>query len=250
MQPADLVALDPGAVAILVDFDGSLAPVVERPENAVPLPAAVASLERLTAAVGLVGVVSGRPVEFLLDRLPVSGLAVVGQYGLERASGEGVLLDARVTPYVSSIAAARAEARSRWPDLYIEEKGVVAFTVHWRSRPDRSVGREVQTLAASHGLETQLGRMACEVRPPVGADKGTAVYALIAGYEGALFAGDDAGDLPAFAAIATAPVGVRVGVRSREAPPELEAAVDVMVDGPSGLVALFDEMVDAFTLPR
>jgi len=247
VQPADLTALDPGTVAVLVDFDGSLAPVVERPEDVVPFPEAVPVLERLIATVGLVGVVSGRPVEFLLDRLMIPGLAVVGQYGLEQAGPDGVILDPRVAPHVDAVAAARAEAESIWPDLYIERKGVVAFTVHWRARPDRDVHDEVRALAARHGLAVHRGRMACEVRPPLDVDKGSAVETLIAEYDGALFAGDDTGDLPAFAAVATAAIGVRVGVRSPEAPSELEAAVDVMVDGPAGVVALFDEMIDAFS---
>lgn len=250
MRPGDLTGLDPQRVAVLVDYDGTLAPVVERPEDALPHPDALPTLEALVDVVGLVAVVSGRPVAFLRDHVVVPGVVLVGQYGLERREGSEIVLDPRVGPYLDAIAAARLEAETRWPELFVERKGDVAFSVHWRTRPDRAVRDEVRALASRHGLGAHDGRMACEVRPPIDVDKGAATATLIEGYEGALFAGDDRGDLSAFAALAGVEVPVRVGVRSDEAPPELESAVDLMVDGPDGAIALLNELAEGFSRPR
>jgi len=250
VRPDDLIGLDPQRVAILADYDGSLAPIVEHPEDARPLPGARPALAELVEVAGLVGVVSGRPAAFLQDRIGVPGLMIVGQYGLERVEGGSIVLDPRVDQYADAVAAARREAELRWPELFIEEKGSIAFSVHWRSRPDRAVGDEVATLAARYGLRAHGGRLASEVRPPIGVDKGVAVAELVDGFEGALFAGDDEGDLPAFAALERVAVPVRIGVQSAEAPAGLVDAVDVMVDGPDGVVALLRGLAEKFNQPR
>jgi trehalose 6-phosphate phosphatase len=87
--------------------------------------------------------------------------------------------------------------------------------------------------------------MAIELRPPVAVDKGDVVRALAAGYAIGAFAGDDAGDLPAFAALVqTVPDAVRIGVLSAEAPAALRDAVDIAVDGPDALVRLLTRVAD------
>jgi trehalose 6-phosphate phosphatase len=98
--------------------------------------------------------------------------------------------------------------------------------------------------------------MAVELRPPVAMDKGVVVEELTAGFTAAAFAGDDLGDLPAFAALdrlvaeARLHHAVRIGVRSPEEPPEVVALADVHVDGPAGLAALLDELASAISAPR
>jgi trehalose 6-phosphate phosphatase len=92
--------------------------------------------------------------------------------------------------------------------------------------------------------------MAVELRPPVPVDKGTTVADLAHGMRTAAFAGDDAGDLPAFAALrsladdGTIEHAVSIGVTSDESPPEVRAA-DVVVEGPAGLATLLDAIADA-----
>jgi trehalose 6-phosphate phosphatase len=82
--------------------------------------------------------------------------------------------------------------------------------------------------------------MVLEVRPPVAADKGTAVRALVtrAAVRRGLYAGDDTTDLDAFAGLDELDVGVRVAVDSGEAPPALLEAADIVVDGPEGVLEL------------
>jgi len=244
---------DPRRAALFVDFDGSLAPIVLDPSTAQPLPAARAALARLVGVLGTVAVVSGRPAAFLRDALGIEGLEYVGTYGLERIVDGEVVLDERVRPFVAAVAQAADEAEAALPGLLVERKGEVAVTVHWRDHPDRGVeaGHWAAEAAPRLGLEAPLrGRMAVELRPPVPVDKGTTVAGLARGLAAAAFAGDDAGDLPAFAALhalvaeGTLAHGVSIGVRSDESPAEVHAA-DVVVDGPVGLAALLDALADA-----
>jgi trehalose 6-phosphate phosphatase len=246
---------DPARAAFFVDFDGSLAPIVLDPAAARPLPAARAALARLVPQLGTVAVVSGRPAGFLRDALAIEGLDYVGTYGLERIVGGSVELDDRVRPFVDAVAQAADEAEVALPGLRVERKGEVAVTVHWRDQPERgqAAASWAADAAARLGLDAPLrGRMAVELRPPVPVDKGTAVADLARGMDAAAFAGDDAGDLPAFAAL-RALVGdgvlthaVSIGVTSDESPPEVHLA-DVVVDGPAGLAALLAALADAIT---
>ena len=138
---ATLAALtaDPARSAVLLDYDGSLAPIVPRPEDAVPLPGTVDVLDAIAQRIALVGVVSGRPVDFLLDALPSRRIAFVGQYGLEWVEDGEIIVDERALPYVGAVAEATEEAERRWPELFIERKGKVAVTVHWRTAPQVSL---------------------------------------------------------------------------------------------------------------
>ncbi len=223
------------------------------PDRAAALPAARAALAALVPRLARVAVVSGRPVEFLRERLDVEGVTLVGQYGLERLVDGEVVVDARARPYVDAVAAAAAEAESTWPELLVERKGELAFTVHWRTAP----GHEphpgaLESLARRHALELQPGRMACELRTPVAVDKGTAVAELFFENRGPpiAFAGDDRGDLSVFDFLDSVDPHeeegpgpfVRIAVRSSEAPPELIERADVVVDGPEGLARFLADL--------
>lgn len=236
-------------LAVLADYDGSLAPVVEDPDAAIALPAAIDALRRLVPLVNTVGIVSGRAVAFLAGRIDVPGVELAGQHGLEfERSGERTLHTAAL-PFVESMAAAASEAEERLPGIRVERKGT-SVTLHWRG--DRARSGEVKDvaseLAALHGLTLLPGRLIVELRPPVNVDKGTAVEALSSGCTAALFAGDDDGDVAGFAAldrlVASGALlhAVRVAVRSPEAPAELMARADIVVDGPHGLAALLDAL--------
>ena len=245
----------PARAALFCDFDGSLSPIVRDPSVARVLPAARAALARLVPLVGRVAVVSGRPAEFLRDALALDDVDYLGIYGLERVVGNEVVVDRRVAPFLDAVARAADEAEAALPGLRVERKGRVAVTIHWREHPELGdAARAWATEAAPRlGLEAPLrGRMAVELRPPVPVDKGTTVAELADGMEVAAFAGDDAGDVPAFDALrALVDAGallhaVSIGVTSDESPPEVHAA-DVLVDGPAGLAALLDALAEAIS---
>ncbi len=234
----------------MADFDGSLAPIVADPAAAVALPAALTALEGLVGRFGTVAVVSGRPAAFLAERLPVEGLTVVGQYGLERIVDGVVVVDPSVEPFLPAIARVADEAEQVWPDLHVERKGGLAVTLHWRGVPEQGddAAAWADATGAELGLEVVPGRMAREFRGGVPIDKGTVLESLVADRDAALFAGDDHGDLAAFDALdrlATSGAlhtAVRVGVASDEGPPEIRTRADIVVDGPPGLAALLTDL--------
>jgi trehalose 6-phosphate phosphatase len=236
----------PAAAALLVDFDGTLAPIVDDPARAAPVPESAGVLSALAARVALVAVVTGRPVAFVRRHLPDPRVVVVGQYGLERDDGGGVVTDARVAAYAPAVDAAARDLERAWPALRVERKGETAITLHWRERPESAPDPDgVAAIAVAHGLVAWPARMACELRPPVEVDKGTAVAQLLGEreVEVAAFAGDDDGDRRAFAALddwvaaSSTRRALRIGIASDESPPGLLAAADLVVAGPRDLVA-------------
>lgn len=248
---AGLAALrdDPGSALVALDYDGTLAPIVARPDDAVPAPGAVAALHRLAARVGTLALVTGRPADRVVELAglrDVAGLLVLGQYGTQRWDGE--LTGDPVAPGV-------AELRRAVPAVLgaarLEDKGL-SLVVHVRGLPDphgelTRLEPLLRGLAEPYRLEVHPGRLVLEVRPP-GADKRTALLSLCEPPPSAvLFAGDDVGDLPAFDAVeqlrAAGVPGLTVCSRSDEGPVELRERADLVVDGPAGLVALLENLL-------
>jgi len=235
-SPAELLAplaASPSAAGLFLDFDGVLAPIVGRPEDAAPPPETRAELERLVGRYALVAVVSGRAGDDVRARLGVDGVVCVGSHGLE--------LEPQAERWRRVLAAFAADAP--WPPEEIEPKGLsIAF--HFRSRDDeREAVRELDAIADSaqeEGLVARYGRKVLEVLPPVGSHKGTAVRRLLEehGLRRALAAGDDTTDLDSFAALDGLDVAVRVAVAAPESPSALIEAADLVVADTSEFLEL------------
>ena len=232
---------------VFTDFDGTLSAIVDDPAAAVAQPGAVAALEALVGRVARVGVLSGRPVEFLRSRLP-STLVLAGLYGLE------LVVDGRRHDHPSGgvwrevVDDVAAQAAARGLDgMRVEAKGL-SLTLHYRGRPDiePAVRAWAQQQVARSGLELRPARMSYELHPPIQVDKGTTLVELAEGLSSVCFLGDDVGDLPAFDGLdRLAAVGVatlRVAVRSAEGSPDLLDRADLVVDGPAGAVALLEAL--------
>jgi trehalose 6-phosphate phosphatase len=222
----------PERSALIFDVDGTLAPIVARPELAEVPPETKTELERLAGRYVLVAFVSGRRGEEARRLVGLERGRYVGNHGLELDPG-AQQLEARIAAFRDAVA------------RDVEDKGLT-LSYHFREAPDEAEARaeleEIARRADSEGLVPRWGRKVLEIRPAVEADKGTAVLALIreAGARRALYAGDDTTDLDAFAALANAGLEhvVRVAVSSAEAPPELAAAADLVVEGTSGLAGI------------
>lgn len=249
-----MLAEQAGHAAVFLDFDGTLAPIVEDPTSARPLAGVVPLLADLGARFGVVAVVSGRTARFLEDRLGrPEGVRLVGLYGLEevgRPAGptvEAGELD-RWRPVMAPLA---DDAERRAPAGVFVERKDLAFTLHFRAAPEEEhwVRAFAGDAAARHGLHLQDGRLAVELRPGIPADKGTVVRMLGAGSAAACCFGDDLGDLAAFGALddlaATGVSCVRVAVVDEESPPEVAASADLVVDGPAGALALLRALVES-----
>jgi trehalose 6-phosphate phosphatase len=254
LGPLAVLLEHPAATAILTDFDGTLSPIVRDPAMAYPLPEAPGVLAALTRRFAVVAVVSGRPVSFLAERLAAAGpaLGLFGAYGLEWMEDGRLQRAPEAEPWRDAVARVVSAARSEFAGegVGIEDKGV-SVTVHWRQAPDAGAraGAFARAWSDRTGLVLQPGRMAVEFRPPVGIDKGHVVERLARGCSAACFAGDDAGDLSAFAALDRLALegtrGVRLAVADEETPPELAAAADVVANGPVAALALLSALATA-----
>lgn len=201
----------PGRRAGLVmDFDGVLAPIVADPAASRLPDATAATLATLAGRLDLVALVSGRPASFLAERAPLPGVELWGLYGAEhwRDGSVHVLPDVEAWRATVHTARDRLEATlADLPGVHVEDKGL-AVAVHWRRAADPEaaharVGALVDALCAETGLHPEPGKMVAELRPPVQVDKGTTLRRLAADHDldVVAYAGDDRGDLPAFAAV-------------------------------------------------
>jgi trehalose 6-phosphate phosphatase len=240
----------PDDAAVLLDFDGTLSPIVTDPAAARPVDGTAEVLVALAARVRLVAVLSGRPTDFLRTVLP-SEVVLSGLYGLEVVR-DGRRVDhpdaGRWRHVVDEVARASA---ARGPDgMVVEPKGL-SLTLHYRSRPELAgVTTEwAEQQAAASGLEARPAKMSVELHPPLPADKGTALEALADGLGAVCFAGDDRGDLPAYDALdRLAARGVhtlRLAVAGAESPPDLVARADVVLDDPHAMLAYLRRLADA-----
>jgi trehalose 6-phosphate phosphatase len=234
---------NPSRAGVFCDFDGTLADIVERPEDARPAEGAVDALAALVEPYSRVQVISGRPARFLLSHLGGRGLHLAGLYGLEvvREGEVQVAEDAKGWEPTVEEAVARLEEQA--PEgLRIEAKGL-SVTLHFRTAPELADTARtlVEEAAESSGLVVGEGRQSYELRPPVSTSKGTVLAEAAADLDAACFLGDDHGDLTAFDALddleARGAAVVRVAVRSGESPEELVRRADAVLDGPADVIA-------------
>jgi trehalose-phosphatase len=231
------LAARPGKAGLFLDFDGVLAPIVERPEDAAPPAETRAELDRLAAKYAVVAIVSGRTSEDVRARVGVDGVVYVGSHGLE--------LEPQADRWRRVLAAFAADAP--WPPDEIEVKGL-AVAFHFRGSDDeRQAVRELDAIAESareEGLVARYGRKILEVLPPVGSHKGTAVRRLLEEHElrRALAAGDDTTDIDSFAALDGLDVALRVAVTSLEAPSALLDAADLVLDSTDEFLVLLRKL--------
>ncbi|MDG4860930.1 trehalose-phosphatase, partial [Streptomyces sp. T-3] len=184
-------------------------------------------------------------------------LVVLGHYGAERWDAvSGTVTAPDVPPGVAAVRAELPgflEELGAWRGTWIEEKGR-AVAVHTRRAEDPSgvfeaVRGPLAELASRHGLIAEPGRFVVELRPP-GMDKGVALaaFAREVGAETVLYAGDDLGDLPAFAAVeklrSDGLAGVLLCSGSAEVP-ELAERADLALSGPGAVVDFLSALAES-----
>jgi trehalose 6-phosphate phosphatase len=241
---------EPARSAILTDFDGTLAPIVEHAEDAALPDGARELLVRLTERYALVGAVSGRRAADVRALIGLDTVAYAGNHGLElmmpgdrEVSPDPSLAgrEADAAEFVATVEAGRLDGAG----LRIEDKGPIQ-AIHWRGVADEhaaeAAARVIAVDAGRAGLEPRWGRKVLELRPVGGGGKDAAVASLLAGDEldRAVYAGDDRTDVDAFRRLGELReagelvAAVRVGVLSAEGPPEIAEEADVTVEDPAG----------------
>ncbi len=260
LGPLAPLGAHPERAAVLTDVDGTLAPIVDRPEQA-RVPRRVSELlETLSESYGLVGCVSGRQAVEAKRLVGVNGIAYAGNHGLE------LLLPGDAEPQLDPSLRGRERSAHEFVaslertaltevGLRLEDKGAIQ-ALHWRSveneRAAEARAHEIAAEAGRAGLEPRWGRKVLELRPVGGGGKDAAVAALLAadGVSAAVYAGDDRTDLDAFRRLrhlrdqGELKTAVCVGIASSEAPPELAEEADLRVDGPDGWLELLESLAE------
>lgn len=266
-------AADAAHVLLALDFDGTLARIVENPEEAAAHPEILGVLARLDTEVACIAIITGRPARVAASRSGLASIAVtrtarggivrrnhlvvLGHYGAERWDGSEMRVVAM--PTHPGIAEARTTIRG-WledgtlpEDVTLEDKGR-SVAVHTRPADEPGpvadeVERILAPLAHRLGLAVEPGRFVVELRPP-GVDKGVALHELIEQVEptGVIYVGDDLGDLPAFDEVAafrkTGGAGLAICSGSDEVT-ELTEHADLVLRGPSGVASWLRDLAIA-----
>lgn len=217
---------------VLLDIDGTLSDIVSDPHGAVVPEATQRTLARLAAIPSVqVVLLTGRAVREARRMVPVPGIPIIGNHGLEWLDAAG---DARpvegwdaVAPRVRRAHEVLVAHVSRIPGAVLEDK-TYSLTVHYRNVDAAQAGAlrdAVRAVAEREGLRTADGKCVVNILPPIDVDKGHAALRLArdggAAAPGAaiLFAGDDVTDESAFRALAgEMPHAVTVRVATTDAP--------------------------------
>jgi trehalose 6-phosphate phosphatase len=241
---------DPGHAAILLDVDGTLAPIVRYVDDAHVPEATRQLLIQLARTYGVVACVSGRRASDARRIVSIGTISYIGSHGTEllRAGWTEPRLEPEVEEWARRIQEFGHHADT--PELRklrvrLEDKGaIVAF--HWRGAPDEEAARSaidaIAAQAEQTGLRTHWGRKVLEIRPPVRMDKGAGIIAFLKDEDvrTALYVGDDMTDIDAFRGLTQLVeegklrTALRIGVRSDEGPAEIADEADLVVDGPEG----------------
>jgi trehalose 6-phosphate phosphatase len=251
---------EPARTAILTDVDGTLAPIVERAEDAAVPAAARAALAALSERYALVGCISGRRAAEARRLVGLDALAYAGNHGLE------LLLPGETEPQPDpSVVGREDEAATFLAELDGKRTGAVGLrqedkgpiqALHWRGSEDEAAAEsrahEIAVEAGKAGLEPRWGRKVLELRPLGGGGKDGAVASLLADerLDRATYAGDDRTDLDAFRRLrqlqeeGQLSAAVCVGVLSAEAPAELTEESNVTVTGVDGWLAILEWLAE------
>ena len=222
------------------DFDGTLAPIVEQPDDARVPPEVALRLQALTPHLP-VAIVTGRSIADVRGRLGFTPHYIVGNHGAEQDLAEG-----DPAPVSQALEPLRARLRQRQAELAglgvaVEDKQH-SMALHYRLSPQRELAHAlIQDLLAppDAALRIFAGKMVVNISPADSADKADAVKALLArcGASCALFAGDDVNDEPVFIAAAPTWLTLRVGRDERH------SDARYFVHGPHEMALLLDRIL-------
>jgi trehalose 6-phosphate phosphatase len=253
--------LDPSRAAILLDIDGTLAPIVEQAADARVPEGTLQLLSQAARRYGLVACVSGRRASDARAMVGLGSITYLGSHGSEllEAGWTEAVMDPELEEWARRIELFAAELDATQLQrlrVRLEDKRVI-LALHWRGAPDEDAARQaveaVAQQAVGTGLRTHWGRKVLEVRPPVEIDKGAGVRRLLGSgrASAAMYVGDDTTDLDAFRALRELAAGgalkhsIAVGVASDEAPSAITSEADLVVEGTDGVLELLGILVEA-----
>lgn len=224
-------------IYLFLDFDGTLAPIADRPESARMRTGTRRLLARLASLPGCkVAIVSGRSIANLKKKVRVAGVVYVGNHGFEIDGPKLKFrcpIPARYRSALDKIKAALSGELSGVGGFFIEDKGY-SLAIHYRLAARKDIPRVKSAVYGALVLyevrkmaRVVQGKMVLEIRPPVEWDKGRAVMWLLARQKFALrggwrrilpvYLGDDTTDEDAFRALKGRGYSILVGSPKRSA---------------------------------
>jgi trehalose 6-phosphate phosphatase len=246
-------------VLFLTDFDGTLTPLVERPEMAeIPqntrhLLQVLASYEHIT-----VGVISGRTLTDLKKKVNVDGIIYAGNHGFEIESpGMSFVysIGHEIKPLLQNIRRTLLFTTRKTQGVFIEDKGI-GLSVHYRQADEGKAGdlkklvEEAIKGAPFKGLfKMTLGEKVYEISPAVNWDKGNAILFIInesshgISYNNdflPIYIGDDTTDEDAFRSIEMFGHGVTVRVGE----PQEHSSAHYFLRSPDEVNSFLNKLLD------
>jgi trehalose 6-phosphate phosphatase len=213
-------------LVVFLDYDGTLAPIVENPDRAF-LPAATREVVRALAARCPVAVVSGRGRDKVTELVALDELYYAGSHGFDISGPRAEIRwqpDAGLLDHMARASARLREVLADIAGVRIEEKGF-STAVHYRQVAPVHVPqierRVEQVLAGEPDLQKTHGKKVLELRPRIDWHKGRAVLWLLQalGLDGddvlPIYVGDDVTDEDAFEALHGRGLGILVTERPR-----------------------------------
>ena len=230
---------------LMLDFDGTLAPIVPRPSDARIPDAALPTLRKLQASPRVtLAIVSGRGAR---DVRALAGLAdahYFGSHGRERIRPGSAEVESSPAG-LSQVRACCQRLADELGDIegfQVEDKGTAA-AAHFRNvdaRHWQRVERAVRQAAASGSLNVGQGKRVFDITPNDGVDKGTAALGLLGELGGLpIYFGDDTTDETAFAALPDEAITVYVG------PETAKSGARYRVNGPEEVRRALAWLADA-----
>jgi trehalose-phosphatase len=209
------------SLVLLLDYDGTLTPIVQRPELAELAADVREQLARL-AELCKIGIVSGRDLRDVCSMVGLGSLYYAGSHGFELSGPNGWSREPSDSPALEraldEAEAALEEQMGDVPEAWVERKRF-AIAVHYRQVAEQDVPKlraAVKAIASAYGLRITGAKKVFELRPAAHRDKGTAAIDLLEALGGkdddalAIYIGDDETDEDAFAALADRGISIVV----------------------------------------
>jgi trehalose 6-phosphate phosphatase len=245
---------------LVTDVDGTISPIVARPDEAMVLPEARRALDGLKRHLTLVAVVTGRSVDDARQMLDMDGLMYVGNHGFEIYTHGRAEIVPEARPWVPRIGAVLADVIEHLdpalkPSVVVENKGATA-SIHYRLVPDPDRARQqlLEILArctVTSGIRVEEGRRVINLLPPLMVSKGSAITWMIKEHalDRVAYLGDDVTDAHAFRALdvlrqAGTVKSLSIGVVGPDTAPSVRQLCDATVPSVTAVAQLLCSLLE------
>ena len=220
-------------IVLFLDYDGTLTPIVERPEMANLLPSSRKRLEALSKLKNVkIVIVSGRALKDVKKRVAVPGLTYAGNHGLEVEGPKIYRIHSAAKAFrrlAKSLESRLQRAYAFMPEMRVENK-IYTLSIHYRQVSEGKIAaakmillKEIGTYLEKSKAALTEGKKVWEIRPPTPWNKGETVLFILKKMRAAIqkplvpiYIGDDRTDESAFRVLRQHGITVRVTENTKE----------------------------------